>query len=325
MFSLQGNPTYEGHIKVTQTTLELFKRGSPPISWPLKSIRRYGKDADARCFTFESGRRCPTGPGVYVFRCSRTQQLFERVQCYVRQSTESEAARRSSFGRIIEAEPPVSPRDGAATAEPPVPNSASTQSQLGNGSGQQNNQYVNVTVDPQRPKPPPLPSTTTSSNFTAETLPSASFTAAAAQYENVNVGAATLSPLSQQPPQMIAAASENAFDDDIEAKEATNFQINYATLELSPVEANNNQNSDSEGHEGSHGVHKDEGVASEGPEGAAVRPRDYALIDFDRTQALSQAVRPLQRDGRGGECAQESGIRKTRHNSTLESICTLQT
>ena len=247
------------------------------------------------------------------------------MQCYVRQSTESEAARRSSFGRIIEAEPPVSPRDGAATAEPPVPNSASTQSQLGNGSGQQNNQYVNVTVDPQRPKPPPLPSTTTSSNFTAETLPSASFTAAAAQYENVNVGAATLSPLSQQPPQMIAAASENVFDDDIEAKEATNFQINYATLELSPVEANNNQNSDSEGHEGSHGVHKDEGVASEGPEGAAVRPRDYALIDFDRTQALSQAVRPLQRDGRGGECAQESGIRKTRHNSTLESICTLQT
>ena len=236
------------------------------------------------------------------------------MQCYVRQSTESEAARRSSFGRIIEAEPPVSPR--GTTDEPPVPNSASTQSQLGNGSGQ-NNQYVNVTVDPQRPKPPPLPSTTTSSNFTAETLPSASF--AAAQYENVNVGAATLSPLSQQPPQMIAV-SENAFDDENEAKEATNFQINYATLELSPVEANNNQNSDSEGHEG-HVLHKDQAAT----EGAAVRPRDYALIDFDRTQALSQAVRPLQRDGRGGECAQESGIRKTRHNSTLESICTLQT
>ena len=236
------------------------------------------------------------------------------MQCYVRQSTESEAARRSSFGRIIEAEPPVSPR---GTTDEPLPNSASTQSQLGNGSGLQNNQYVNVTVDPQRPKPPPLPSNAATSNFSAETLPPTASFSAAAQYENVNVGAA-MSPLSQQPPQMIVASEDAAFDDENDAKEATNFQINYATLELSPVEANNNQNSDSdEGH-----VQKD--IETEGQEGA-IRPRDYALIDFDRTQALSQAVRPLQRDGRGGECAQESGIRKTRHNSTLESICTLQT
>ena len=50
-----------------------------------------------------------------------------------------------------------------------------------------------------------------------------------------------------------------------------------------------------------------------------------SIISFNRTQALSQAVRPLQREGQGAECAQELGIRKTRHNSTLESICTLQT
>ena len=110
-FLFKGNPTYEGHIKVTQQALELFKRGSQPVSWPLKSIRRYGKDAESKCFTFESGRRCPTGPGVYVFRCSRTQQLFERVQSYVRQNSETESVRRSSFGRIIEPDPPISPRN----------------------------------------------------------------------------------------------------------------------------------------------------------------------------------------------------------------------
>lgn len=57
------------------------------MSWPLRSIRRYGIDTDSKVFTFESGRRCPTGPGVYVFRCSRSQQLFERVQSYVKNST----------------------------------------------------------------------------------------------------------------------------------------------------------------------------------------------------------------------------------------------
>ncbi len=73
----QGNATFEGHIKVTETSLELFRRGVAPIRWPFKSLRRYGGDEEQ--FTFEAGRRCPTGPGVYAFRCSRAPQLFNLV------------------------------------------------------------------------------------------------------------------------------------------------------------------------------------------------------------------------------------------------------
>ena len=36
------------------------------------------------CNSFESGRRCPTGPGIYAFRCSRAQNLFNLLQSRVR-------------------------------------------------------------------------------------------------------------------------------------------------------------------------------------------------------------------------------------------------
>ena len=35
-------------------------------------------------FSFESGRRCPTGPGIYAFRCTRAQNLFNLLQSRVR-------------------------------------------------------------------------------------------------------------------------------------------------------------------------------------------------------------------------------------------------
>lgn len=190
-----------------------------------------------------------------------------------------------------------------------MPNSVSSLNQIPNG---QNNQYVNMNLDspqqqqniqpPQKQSPPPILEIPIST----------------AQYENVTVGAARNSISSPLTPPPIL---EDPFPE--EDFEATNAKINYAQLELSSREANNNQNTAitaiTSGDQPE--VDKEDYTKSE----ANKRPRDYALIDFDRTQALSQAVRPLQREGQGAECAQELGIRKTRHNSTLESICTLQT
>lgn len=34
--------------------------------------------------SFEAGRRCPTGPGIYAFRCSRAENLFNLLQSRVR-------------------------------------------------------------------------------------------------------------------------------------------------------------------------------------------------------------------------------------------------
>lgn len=77
----QGHRRVEGHIEVTDTCLVLFQKGRSPIRWPLKCLRRYGFETEV--FSFESGRRCPTGPGIYAFRCNRAQQLFNVLQSHV--------------------------------------------------------------------------------------------------------------------------------------------------------------------------------------------------------------------------------------------------
>lgn len=41
-------------------------------------MRRYGYDSDL--FSFESGRRCMTGEGIYAFRCKRADELFRTLQ-----------------------------------------------------------------------------------------------------------------------------------------------------------------------------------------------------------------------------------------------------
>lgn len=67
-----------GKIEVSQTDLILYQKGKAPIRWPLRCLRRYG--CDEELFSFESGRRCPTGSGIYAFKCRRAGELFNLVQ-----------------------------------------------------------------------------------------------------------------------------------------------------------------------------------------------------------------------------------------------------
>lgn len=67
-----------GKIEVSPTDLILYMKGKEPIRWPLRCLRRYGFDEEL--FSFESGRRCPTGPGIYAFKCRRAGELFNLVQ-----------------------------------------------------------------------------------------------------------------------------------------------------------------------------------------------------------------------------------------------------
>ena len=80
----QGNKVMEGVMLVTDQSLSLSRRGKEAIQWPLNTIRRYGyKD---NVFTFESGRRCVTGPGNYAFKCNRAEKLFNMIQARVRKN-----------------------------------------------------------------------------------------------------------------------------------------------------------------------------------------------------------------------------------------------
>lgn len=70
----------------------------------IRSIRRYGYDA--QLFSFECGRRCPTGVGIYAFRCSKAEELFNVLQEAINstslQPIPNGTTRRSVDDRITE-------------------------------------------------------------------------------------------------------------------------------------------------------------------------------------------------------------------------------
>ncbi|XP_011498845.1 PREDICTED: serine/threonine-protein kinase pakG [Ceratosolen solmsi marchali] len=78
-----GNLITPGRLEVTESDIILYQRSKSPVKWPLRCLRRYGYDAEI--FSFESGRRCSTGPGIYAFKCRRAAQLFNLVQTYIQQ------------------------------------------------------------------------------------------------------------------------------------------------------------------------------------------------------------------------------------------------
>ncbi|XP_021915400.1 fibroblast growth factor receptor substrate 2 [Zootermopsis nevadensis] len=76
-----GNRLSPGQLEITETDLVLYQKKKDPVKWPLRCLRRYGFEAEL--FSFESGRRCPTGSGIYAFRCQRAEQLFNLLQTHI--------------------------------------------------------------------------------------------------------------------------------------------------------------------------------------------------------------------------------------------------
>nr|XP_014098871.2 uncharacterized protein LOC106623783 [Bactrocera oleae]XP_014098873.2 uncharacterized protein LOC106623783 [Bactrocera oleae] len=70
-----------GYLELTPREL-IFRTGSNQrVVWALQHLRRYGLNGDV--FSFEAGRRCMTGPGIYTFRCQRAEQLYHIFQTYI--------------------------------------------------------------------------------------------------------------------------------------------------------------------------------------------------------------------------------------------------
>lgn len=95
-----GVALWSGQLGITRTELTLYRKGKDPTRWPLKCLRRYGYDADL--FSFEAGRRCTTGEGIYAFRCRRAENLFQTLQSYIQLSTLVDGNRGSLTGASIE-------------------------------------------------------------------------------------------------------------------------------------------------------------------------------------------------------------------------------
>ena len=92
----KGQQINPGTIEVTTNDLILYQRGKDAVKWPLFGLRRYGFDKEL--FTFECGRRCPTGEGIFAFKCRRAEALFNLLQeCILRSNGSRPCERRHSF------------------------------------------------------------------------------------------------------------------------------------------------------------------------------------------------------------------------------------
>lgn len=125
-----GTALWSGQLSISRTELTLFRKHKEPTQWPLKCLRRYGYDADL--FTFEAGRRCTTGEGIYAFRCRRAESLFQTLQSYIQIPATLEENQMDVFPvPIVTNGPAVTPR-----------NRTSMQSQQGSGGTMAGSGYV---------------------------------------------------------------------------------------------------------------------------------------------------------------------------------------
>ncbi|XP_063073251.1 fibroblast growth factor receptor substrate 2a [Engraulis encrasicolus] len=73
-----GNELGSGVMELTEEELILHTRKRHAVRWPYLCLRRYGYDSNL--FSFESGRRCQTGQGIFAFKCARAEEIFNMLQ-----------------------------------------------------------------------------------------------------------------------------------------------------------------------------------------------------------------------------------------------------
>lgn len=69
---------HKGEMVITSTDLiYVDSKTKQRWEWPLKYLRRYG--CEGNVFSFEAGRKCANGEGLYAFTCQRANELFDIV------------------------------------------------------------------------------------------------------------------------------------------------------------------------------------------------------------------------------------------------------
>lgn len=86
----------KGFMEVTAVELIYTdSKSNEDWHWPLKYLRKYGCDGDV--FTFEAGRKCPGGEGLYAFSTKKASVLFEMVARNINQGNLQPAGDLSPF------------------------------------------------------------------------------------------------------------------------------------------------------------------------------------------------------------------------------------
>ncbi|CAG9826803.1 unnamed protein product [Diabrotica balteata] len=325
----QGKKIKSGKLQVTETDLVFYQRGKKPTRWPLRALRKYGFDTDI--FSFECGRRCPTGHGIYAFKCRKAEQLFNLVQQYISGNvTEDPNVNHNdvhaSNGQILVTRRPNSNAHFQAQTEgylnpvsvPPVTRPVVGNSRPGSVGS---NGPLSPTLSP-----PPLSDVSTehNNNKRGSLIPEPTYTNSIGvensvsfqQYMNMG-GADTVGDVSTSHVYMNVDMPHSVPEDledrhcyanigveELEALRPPDTPlVPCVNLEHPVVEEVNYAELDLDG--GGDGTVKSPQAVPEGP---SIKEK-YVTIDFQKTTALSQSINPSM--------TVEEGCRKTRHNSTI--------
>ncbi|XP_014676815.1 PREDICTED: fibroblast growth factor receptor substrate 3-like [Priapulus caudatus] len=276
----EGETFSPGKMHITDAELIFYPRGKEPILWPLKCLRRYGFDAEL--FSFECGRRCHTGEGVYAFKCRRAEQLFNVLQECVQSAGHTPGDPPDGSGPTI--------LRSATTSRPASDSELPATPALSSSSHPQSNGGVVVDAAAVGTHPAGRAAAAT----------------AAAQAIYVNDGDDDAAPAS---PKSAASSPPHAHD-----------YVNTPPVFVGLPAATTTERADSQTSRpgsqvstGSHGngyAREKLGSAVNGASETSAAAEGYAMIDFDKTVALSNSANPsLQND--------DGSSRKTRHNSTI--------
>lgn len=330
-----GDLVSPGQLEVTETELVLYQRGKNPTIWPLRSLRKYGFDSEI--FSFECGRRCPTGEGIYAFRCRKAEQLFNIVQHHIVRNSDEVTNPLEFSIPVVSTGPPVHRRMPSQpegylnpiTSVRPHPSLSRPGSLTSNGP-----------LSPTVISPPPveehnnnksvaLEHSYTNSGVIAEEV-------AVPSYANLEIVASptSLVPVEPESPGHLYMNIDTNNTKELEPEEEikhcyanidtkelehlrplfknldtlsnpqtptalylTVREVNYAELDLEQS--------------------KNDVTSQTTPDSPSKTKKSYATIDFQKTNALSQSINPPQEV--------EEGSRKTRHNSTISEVTTTTT
>ncbi|XP_035494134.1 docking protein 3 [Scophthalmus maximus] len=74
-------------LQVGRAALQLRETQKKRVvrEWPYELLRRYGKDK--MTLTIEAGRRCDSGPGMFIFETQQAEKIFSLIQSTIRRKT----------------------------------------------------------------------------------------------------------------------------------------------------------------------------------------------------------------------------------------------
>ncbi|GJQ75550.1 hypothetical protein Trydic_g17635 [Trypoxylus dichotomus] len=346
-----GRAISPGQLEVSEIELVFYQRGKSPTRWPLRCLRKYGFDTEI--FSFECGRRCPTGHGIYAFHCLKAEQLFNVVQQNIQlrnladdnlqisdfpvplTSTGPPVHRRTSQAdsylnpgntQPVRAYPTLS-RPGSVTSNGPISPPAMSPLSLTESNFEQNNNKRDSSVTEQSYTNTSmameehicLPSYI---NITMVNSPSnENYVNVQEQnnhlYMNINCNGTNAESRSDQLQDANLEYSEHCYAN-VDANDLDNLKSISRNVDLESAPHTPTSldalAKEVEVNYAELDLPSNSSTTQLTPESPVKIKKSYVTIDFNRTNALSQSI--------NSRIDLEEGSRKTRHNSTISDVPT---